>query len=227
MAFQGFPKQTTGFLTALSKNNRKDWFDAHRDDYDRYWLKPAQELVTELAGPLQKVVKDIHCEPRVNGSIMRINRDVRFSKDKSPYKTNVDLWFWTGASRGMESAGLFFRLTPEELYVGAGMHAFAKEHLERYRAAVDDEKKGAALEAAVQAAKKARLVVGKEGYKKVPRGFDPDHPRAALLRHDGLYAAAEGPIPKEARSSKLVGWCVDRYEAAMPVFEWLRKHVAP
>ena len=68
-------------------------------------------------------------EPRINGSLFRINRDIRFSKDKSPYKAHLDLWFWEGEHRGWESPGFFFRLTPTKLMLGAGMHQFPKEHL--------------------------------------------------------------------------------------------------
>ncbi|MEM6991152.1 MAG: DUF2461 family protein, partial [Myxococcota bacterium] len=90
--FDGFPKQTLTFLKGLGANNDKAWFTAHRADYDNYFMEPAKHFVVALGERLAKSSPGIHAEPKVNGSIFRINRDVRFSKDKRPYKDHLDLW---------------------------------------------------------------------------------------------------------------------------------------
>jgi uncharacterized protein (TIGR02453 family) len=110
MAFAGFGKETVRFLDGLRSHNKKVWFDAHREDYEQAFLAPAQAFVAALGPRLRKLVPEVHVEPRVNGSIMRINRDVRFSKDKTPYKDHLDLWFWTGERKGWDGSGFFFRL---------------------------------------------------------------------------------------------------------------------
>ena len=99
MSFTGFPKETIRFLAGLHKNNNKVWFEGHREDYEAYFMEPAKAFVVAIAPRLCKLDPAINAEPRVNASILRINRDVRFSKDKSPYKDHLDLWFWTGKDR--------------------------------------------------------------------------------------------------------------------------------
>ncbi len=192
MSFPGFPKETVRYLAGIRDHNKKEWFDAHRDDYEGAFLAPAVAFAEALAPRLRKIEPEVQVEPRVNGSLMRINRDIRFSKDKSPYKDHLDLWFWTGDRKGWDSSGFFFRLTPKTLLLGAGMHRFEPPALARYRAAVLDDRKGAALAAIVAKLRKAGYDVGTESYKKVPAGVAPDHPRAALLRHGGLHAGWEG-----------------------------------
>jgi uncharacterized protein (TIGR02453 family) len=141
VTFAGFPRETLRFLAGIRAHNDKAWFEAHRDDYQTFFLAPAMAFADALAPKLRKIEPDVNVEPRVNGSIMRINRDVRFSKDKSPYKDHLDMWFWTGDRKGWDSSGFFFRLTPDGLLLGAGMHGFMPEVLPRYRAAVLDAKR--------------------------------------------------------------------------------------
>ena len=119
-----FSKATIQFLDGISKHNDKAWFDAHRADYDAHVAAPARELVSALGARLN-----------MNGSIMRINRDIRFSKDKSPYKTHLDMFFREGDDKGWDKPGYFFRLRPKALLLGTGMHHFEKDVLERYRKA--------------------------------------------------------------------------------------------
>jgi uncharacterized protein (TIGR02453 family) len=222
MAYGGIPRETVKFLTALSRNNDKAWFEAHRDDYDAYYLAPALELVSALGPRLRKLDRDIQAVPKVNGSVMRIHRDVRFSKEKTPYKDHLDLWFWSGDKKGWDSSGFFFRLTPKRLMLGAGMHGFMPPVLARYRAAVLDAKNGPALAKIVDKVKKAGLAVGGETYKKTPRGVADDHPRASLLKHSGLFGGWEGAHPKELGSAKLIDFIADRMGTIAPIHAWLR-----
>src|SRR5262245_8127098 len=155
MEFSGFAKETVRFLEGIRDHNEKAWFEAHRQDYERAFLAPAQAFVEALKPRLRKIDPDLNAEPRVNGSIMRINRDIRFSKDKSPYKDHMDLWFWAGDRKGWDTSGFFFRLAPDRLILGGGMHGFEASVLARYRAAVLDSRKGAALAAIVAKLRKA------------------------------------------------------------------------
>jgi hypothetical protein len=130
-SFQGFPRETIRFLRDLSRNNEKAWFDAHREDYQEHYVGPALAFIASIGPRLQKISPSVTYEPKVNGSLFRINRDVRFSKDKRPYKDHLDLWFWHGDKRGWESPGFFFRLLPDRLILGAGMHRFEKNAARR------------------------------------------------------------------------------------------------
>lgn len=220
MTFSGVPDETVVFLRSLAAHNDREWFQAHRGDYEAFWLEPAMELVEAIGGKLRRFAPDVMVEPRVNGSIFRINRDVRFSKDKRPYKTHLDLWFAESKTGEKRAPGYWFRLTPDGVSLGAGYHHFEPEILDRYRHAVVDPTRGAALAKAVAAVRKAGYDVGSERYKRVPRGFDPEHPRADLLRHDGLIAWGELPV-EDARSPKFPGEVVAHYRKLAPIQRWM------
>jgi uncharacterized protein (TIGR02453 family) len=228
MAFTGFPRAAFSFLEALEADNSKNTFEARRDAWEDALLAPARELVADLGAELQaRVSPGIHADPRVNGSIFRINRDTRFSKDKTPYRTHLDVFFWEGEGRSRECPGLFFRMTPRAIVLGAGMHGFDAPLLARYRAAVADERSGRALERAVASVREAGFELGGEAYKRVPAGFDEAHPRADLLRHGALYAVRESRLPREVSSGAFVGWCAERLAAASPVHTWIRSELFP
>src|SRR5438105_4280903 len=131
--FAGFPPQTIHFLDELSHHNTREWFQEHRADYEAVYLQPARELVLSIGERLDELGDGLHAEPKVHGSIFTVNRDVRFSKDKSPFKTHLDLWFWHGDGPSRDRPGYFLRLTAEALTLGAGMHAFADRALHTYR----------------------------------------------------------------------------------------------
>jgi uncharacterized protein (TIGR02453 family) len=221
MAFSGVSKDTVRFLTQLSRNNEKAWFDAHREDYEASFVEPAKALVEALSGSLKKLDVRVQAQPRVNGSIMRINRDVRFSKDKTPYKDHLDLWFWSGAKRGWDSSGFFFRLTPTKLMLGAGMHGFTPPVLAQYRKNVLSDKRGSELQKLAAALRKQGYEVGGETYKKTPAGVSADHPRAALLKHSGLYGGWQGKHPKELGSARFADFVAKHFAAVAPIHAWL------
>lgn len=222
----GFPPETQTFLRNLSKHNAKPWFDEHRADYERFYLEPAVAFVSAIGPKLKKLAPAIQFEPRVNGSIMRINRDTRFSKDKSPYKTHLDMWFWQGKEKGWDMPGYFLRIEADKVTAGAGMHHFQGEHLEAYRRAVIDDKRGKALVAVVKTIEASGHEVFGQSRKTVPRGFDADHPRADLLKHEGLWSAVTGPAPRQLSTPKFVDYCVDHFKALTPLNLWLAAAMA-
>jgi uncharacterized protein (TIGR02453 family) len=227
-AFEGFPDGTFEFLRGLSVNNDKSWFDRHRRDYESFYLQPALAFIATIGPRLQAEVDPaVKFEPRINGSLFRIQRDVRFSKDKTPYKTNLDVWFWRGDRKGWDTPGFFLRLTPEQLILGAGMHQFGSEALKRYREAVLDARLGTSLTEVVAAMEAAGAYeVGGETRKTVPRGFDPQHERARFLKHEGLHAGLETALPPEAASAAFVDYCLQRFKAVSPINGWLQEALA-
>jgi uncharacterized protein (TIGR02453 family) len=223
--FPGLPDATFRFLAGLAGDNSKTWFDAHREDYQRFYLAPALALVEALGPRLAALEPGVRYEAKVGGSLFRINRDVRFSADKAPYKTHLDLWFWMGERRGWDSPGLFFRLFADRLILGGGMHRFGKPQLEAFRAAVMADGPGRALAQALESVAAAGLEVGGQTRKTVPRGFDPGHPRAGLLRHEGLWAGVDGAVPASAGTPAFADHCLARFEASLPVVRWLATHL--
>ena len=176
--FAGFPKESLQYLKDLAANNNREWFKAHEDDYRRFVLTPAQDFVIAFGERLKTISKGISYDPQTNGSgsIMRIYRDIRFSKDKTPYHTYLRIIFWEGSLKKTENPGYYFSMEPDKAVLYSGLHMFSKELLERYRQAVLDPGLGEDLEAAVQAVKQAgKFDVGGESYKRVPAGFPADH----------------------------------------------------
>lgn len=219
--FHGFPKETLTFLRALERNNDKAWFDAHRADYDAHWVAPAKAFVVAAGEALAEIASDIRAEPRVNGSIFRINRDVRFSKDKTPYKTNLDFWFWEGERKSAVS-GFFMRITPKYLGIGVGTHGFDKDRLSSYREAVVDAGAGRRLAQAVERVEKAGFPVKGEHYKRVPRGFNPQSElQEKLIRYAGLWCGEDVGHPASLHTGGLVRYAMTRWKKLEPLHRWL------
>ena len=220
--FQGFPEGTFRFLSDIAANNNKAWFEANRKVYERCYLAPALKLVEALGPRLQEISKAVQFEARVNGSLFRIQRDIRFSKDKTPYKTHLDLWFWEGERRGWNTPSFFFRLPADGITLGAGMHQFGKDFLEPYRKAVVDQVTAPTLVSALEEVGRTGIYqIGGDTRKAGPRGYDPNHERAGLLLHDGLWAALECSIPPEVQSGDFVDYCAEHFRAMWPVNRWL------
>jgi Conserved hypothetical protein (DUF2461) len=132
------------------------------------------------------------------------------------------MWFWEGDAPSRERPGYSVRLRSGTVVLGAGMHRFDPDALAAYRAAVDYDRTGEALEIAIEDATVRREVaLGGLAYKRVPREFDRDHPRAELLRHDALYVSGEWKLPRVVSGPKFVGWVADRLIDFVPVERWL------
>jgi uncharacterized protein (TIGR02453 family) len=218
-----FPEETVAFLTELRAHNEKAWFDANRARYESVYLEPAKAFVEVIGPELKKLVPGIHAEPRVHGSIFRINRDIRFSSDKRPYKDHLDFWFWEGDRKSAVSA-LFLRVWPDGVVVGAGAHDFDKYQLATYRDAVVDPAAGVELATIVKDLEAAGHEIGGETYKRVPRGYAAAGIAERLLRHAALYVHAELPA-KTASSASCIDTLLGRWRAFLGVHRWLVTNV--
>ena len=227
-SFSGFDPAALSFLRDLGEHNDRAWFEAHRADYEGLVLRPARELVVALGGRLARLAPGLHPDPRVNGSILRLNRDARFSADKRPYKTHLDLWFWEGDGPSRGCSGFFLRIEADRVGYGAGMHHFDKETIAPYRAAVDDPKRGPELVRAVKKATGSGVILGGEQWKRVPAPYPADHPRGDLLRHGGMVVE-EGTqigVPDELFTAAFPAWCVERFRPLRPLQKWVAQVVA-
>lgn len=222
----GFPPATAEFLRGISDNNEKPWFEANRALYEAGYLAAGSAFVAAMGPQLQKLSPTVGFAPKVGGSMMRINRDIRFSKDKRPYKDHLDLWFWHGEGKGWAAPGFFLRLTPSMLWLGTGMHAIQGDMLTRFRDAVVAEASGSALVAAVEQVRAAGpYVVGGKTRKLVPRGYDKAHPRAEYLLFEALYAHYEAPADI-AYDSGFTDAAIEHFRNTLPIARWLLDHVA-
>jgi uncharacterized protein (TIGR02453 family) len=222
--FNGFSKETIDFFNRLRRNNNKEWFEQNRMIYETHVMAPAKAFVLALGARLRSSVPGIIAAPKVNRSLFRISRDARFSLDKSPYKTNLGIYFWEGSRSRMECSGFYFHIEPPKLILGVGFYMFPDRLLDRYRRAVVDVKFGKELSKIVAEISKIEgWELGGKHYKRLPAGFNPSHPNAPLLLHNGLHAGQEIEIPEELYSSRLVDYCFERYKPLVPLHKWLVK----
>jgi len=224
--FTGFPQQGSKFLADLAENNDRDWFNENKQVYLDSIVAPAVAFTETLGDRLQFISAHLQYDTRTNGqgSLMRIYRDVRFSKDKSPYKTWVGIRFWEGAGKKTECPGFFLWIESAAAGFYTGMYGFPKLLLKAYREAVEDDELGAELESAIAAVRASGAYeIGGEHYKKVPRGFDPDHPRADLLKYNAIYASSPRIDLAKLGSPALVDICMDHSENTAPLHRWLVK----
>ena len=158
-------------------------------------------------------------------SLFKINRDVRFSKNKSPYKTNMGIWFWEGRRKRMECSGFYFHFEDQKLLFGTGFYMFPKNLLTQYRDAVVDKELGPELGKAVKKVSGKGYQVNGKHYKRIPQGYDADHPNAEFLLYNGLHAMVEEKIPQEFYSETLVDYAFAHYKNMLPLHRWLMKAV--
>lgn len=222
-AFTGFPKEGIQFLHDLAQNNERDWFNPRKEIYQTQIVQPALDFVQAMGDQLQHLSPGIQYDTRSNGagSLMRIYRDTRFSKDKTPYKEYVGIIFWEGSGKKTENPGFHLGLTGTGAGIHVGMHGFPKPMLAAYRQAVVDERLGVALIETVTAVQQAGYTVGGEHYKRVPRGFDPAHPRADWLRFAALYASKDNIPASIVTSDSFLDVCFDHFEKMAPLQRWL------
>ncbi len=220
--FSGFTKQSLSFFKELAHNNTKMWFEQHKETYEQEVLSPARDFILAMGAKLKKIAPGIQADPRVNKSLFRLNRDTRFSHDKTPYKTNLGLWFWEGKGPRMECSGFYFHLDPEKLMLGSGLYCFPKEMLETYRRSVVHPVHGPALAKAIgQIRKNKGYFIGEQHFKKIPQGYDAQHPNSEYLLYNGLYTGIELPVPADLFSNKLLDLCFEHYKKMAPLHRWL------
>ena len=210
---------TLKFLKDLSKNNNKPWFDAHRKQYEdaKKDFETFIQVVIDKHGLKDETIR----EQEAKKCLFRINRDVRFSKDKRPYKTHIAGLIPFDGNNPMEGpAALYFHLGTEE-FVGFGFYRLETPSLLKLRKKLLDEKEGPKLAALVEATRKKGFIIdAMEKLKRPPPGVAKDHPRVELLKHKAL-AVGRDEIPKSVRySAKLKPWLVEQAEIAAPVVKW-------
>jgi len=222
--FRGFDRGAPRFFHELAVEMNRDWFAEHRAEYDALWLRPMEALLAQAVVGLKRCYRGVALgEPK----IFRIHRDVRFSADKTPYKTHIAgiIPVTQGTKVTEGAAALYLHLGLDE-YCGAGHYVFAGEQLARWRRLVAADKTGRDVVRLCSAARAAGMSLdAHEVLARAPRGVAADHPRLELLRHKGLVvgfpAIPRGLIHKPA----LVDWLVEHGRAAAPLVSWLARHI--
>lgn len=220
MSFPGFPKDTLKFLTDLSKNNDRDWFNDNKSRYEAAFVEPALAFITAMEKPLKKVSPFLLAVPKKQGgSLMRIYRDVRFSKDKNPYKTNIGIHFRHEAGKDVHTPGLYVHLAPGEVFLGAGMWHPDREPLKQIREAIDADPAGWKK---VSRSKSftADWVLAGDSLKRAPADFEPDHPLIEDIKRKDFIGLHEFKAGDETQSDFL-DKCVAKFKTARPLMQFL------
>lgn len=222
--FNGFSKRTFEFLSDLEENNNREWFESNRGVYEDYVLAPAQDFVIEMGERLKTLSPTVSAVPLIDKSIFRLYRDTRFSTDKTPYKTHLGILFWDGPRKKLENPNYYVQLNKSSIFVGAGEYRFPSDLLRSYRDSVVHPKRGAELGRVLnRITGDPSYKIGGLHYKRVPRGYDPLHPSASLLQHNGLYAYSESGLPKEIYSWSFIDYCFGIFSDMYPLQKWLAR----
>lgn len=225
-AFRGFPPRAMTFLRGLAKNNRKEWFEEHRDDYEDALRAPMRLLIEEVDVRLAEYIPEIIGSQKK--SMFRIHRDVRFSKDKSPYKTNAACWFFhrdSGGGVGTEAAhggaGFYFHMEPGASICGGGIWMPPRPALNRIRESLRDDHQGFSEIVKHRTFKRTFGALSEESMlTRMPRGFDPEHPAGAWLRYQSFTAGTTLTLA-DVQSAKLPDTLAKYYRAMTPFVRWL------
>ncbi len=216
-----FPFNTINFLKKLSKNNNKEWFKNHKIEYERDFLLPAKIVVIEIGSFLKKSFPNIIAEPQINKSIFRLNRDVRFSKNKKPYKTNLGIYFWQGKRKKLECSGFYFHIEPDTFLIAAGFYIFPNDVLKKYRNTLLQLDRNSELYKIINRLQKKGFSIEEKKYKRLPKDFSPDHPFADLSLHSGLYAMYETNNLDQFRKVDIIEFSKSIMKEMMPLHKWI------
>ena len=221
-----FSPATLKFLRGLAAHNNKPWFEAHRAEYEAVIKAPMQALIEELDVRLARFAPEIVGDPK--RSMFRIYRDIRFSADKSPYKTHASCWFYhrdgsRGVGREAEGggAGFYFQIAPGESFTGGGMWMPPKEALAKIRETIAENPKAFEKIAGDQKLKRRFGGLDDEAQlKRVPRGYAPEHPAANWLRFQS-FVAGRRLTDSQAVGGRLVELLVTDFTVLLPLVRWI------
>lgn len=219
MTSQGFSAETYAFLANLKANNSREWFDAHKADYQRVVKKPADALRADLTGQLAGLTGHETVSKQ-----FRINRDLRFSKDKTPYNTHIRMAFWPKGKafegRDAQPPSFFVSFEPGHIRLGTGCMAFSKAALGSYLHALESGG-GNEVSALLSDLEAKGFERSAPDLAKPPRGFPKDHEHADLARHKGLAVwttiADTSPVTGDAAARVLV----DSWKPTLAFWTWL------
>jgi uncharacterized protein (TIGR02453 family) len=204
MAFNGWPDEALEFYEGLAADNSKTYWTRHKPTYDSCVLGPMTELMAELSAEFGEA------------KIFRPYRDVRFSKDKTPYKTHIGALIGNG----------YVQFSAQGLAAGDGMYHLAPDQLERYRQSVLNDRTGKELAKVIAEVEGHGIEVhGQDPLKSAPRGYPADHPRIELLRYKGLIAWQQWPAEAWLGTAAAAGRITGFLRAARPLSTWLNSHV--
>jgi uncharacterized protein (TIGR02453 family) len=224
--FTGFRPEAQKFLRTLARNNNREWFTSHRETYETALRAPLAALVEEVDVHFATIAPEIVGHPK--RSLFRIHRDVRFSADKSPYKTNVACWFHhADAGRGVGSAaphggaGFYFHMEASRASIGGGIWMPPRPTLQRIREAIDENHRSLTkILGDASFGRRYGELAQESALTRMPRGYPETHPAASLLRLQSFTVGKE-LTARDVASAKLPDLLAREYERMLPLVRWI------
>ena len=217
-----FSPKTFAFLRALAKNNRRDWFNAHKDEFEQQLRAPYQRLIADLAEPLKRISPHFVADPRpVGGSLFRIYRDTRFAKDKTPYKTWAGAQFFHERRRELmgETPVFYLHIAPKECFVGGGVWHPQPENVRRIRAYLLGNP-ASWKKATRSPAFRKGFELGGDTLTRPPAGFDPAHELIEDLKRKDFVSSATFS-ESQACATGFPKFVLGRFREIAPMMDWL------
>lgn len=218
--FEGFPKSGIDFLKRLRKNNSREWFQKHKTEYEENVKFPMQCLIAGLRDRLRDEIPELDFNPK--RSIFRIYRDVRFSKNKAPYKTNIAASFeLKGKKKTTDTPGLYVGIEPGSVFVGGGMYMPGGEQLKAIRKAIVEHPDEFLAVVEDKRFKRTFGGIMGENLQKAPLGFPKDHPMIEHLKHKQWFVGKEWESESVCYTKKFEKTTADILLETMPLVRWL------
>ena len=208
MIFEGIPAEAFSFYERLESDNSREFWNSHKGEYQRFVRDPMIALAEELEAEFGPA------------TVFRPNRDIRFSADKSPYKTYQGMFV-----ERVPGTGLYAQLSADGILSSGGFHSHSPDQVERYRRAADAATSGATLAEIVARLRLQGLSIAGDQLKTRPRGIPDDHPRLELLRYRSLTASMEWPAGPEVSGRSALGLIRQTWQQITPLCDWLGEHV--
>ena len=221
MQFTGFKREALSFLDEIAQNNTKEWFENNRHRWEEHILQPNKAYVEEMGEHLIALAPRIHAVPKVAGSLFKIYRDVRFSKDKTPIKTKIGIMFWQGSAHRMQCPCFYMQYRSHEVFIATGIRVFKTALLKSYREYIKEEKHAKALHEILQSYKDKGIVVPEPHFKRLPLGFDKESPYAYLALYNGLFVHTTFKPNKTFLSKRIINKNFKFYDSTHELFDWL------
>jgi uncharacterized protein (TIGR02453 family) len=218
--FTGFSKKGQEFLAKIEQNNNKEWFEAHRGEYEDTILAPCREFVVEMGEHLQALEPTVNIVPKINGSLFKIYRDSRYHRI-NPIKTRIGVIFWQGSGKRMASSSFYMHFSTKELFLAVGIRSFKPDMLKCYREYIKVDAHREALHVILEKIKEKGYLIPEQRYKRYPKGFKEEISYAYLSLHNSMFAYTQMKPNKTFFTKEFPDTAYNIYEDMFELQQWV------
>jgi uncharacterized protein (TIGR02453 family) len=219
--FKGFSKAAICFLEQIKTHNNKPWFIQHSELYQQDILEVSRDLVEDLGHKLQLIAPGISIVPKVNGSIYRFARDIRFTHDKTPYKSHLSYLFWQGNLKRNQCPAFYLAIRPEYIQIGVGINQFTTEYLHAWREQCAHREKASQIHKIIEQLTQSSVVFQGQQLKRMPKNFSMDLLNQELIRYKGFKCYFQLPLPEQVYSQEFISFSMEYFQQLLALFEWM------